>query len=143
MKTNHLLTALVLSLTWLTPSVIDLHAADVFTKVTAEPGGVVGNSTGVAWGDYDNDGFIDLFVAQRGPGGSGSASQSLYHNNTDGTFSRVITGPVAVVVSHGVKKELDALVKGQSVLHNGAEVVLYSVQHHAATAINCRKKCVV
>ena len=46
----------------------------------------------------------------------------------------------AVVVNHGVKKELDVLVKGLSVLHNGAEVVLYSDQHHAATAYKLPKK---
>ena len=59
----------------------------------------VGNSRGAAWGDYDNDGFIDLFVPQIGPGGIGSARHFLYHNNRDGTFSRITTGPVAAVVS--------------------------------------------
>ena len=75
--------------------------ADIFTKVTESPGGDVGNSSGAAWGDYDNDGFIDLFVAQRGPDGTSPTSQFLYHNNRDGTFSRVTTGPVAQVVSTG------------------------------------------
>ena len=72
MKKNYLstaMTALMLSLASLTlPPVSDLHAADIFTKVTAGPGSDVGNSRGAAWGDYDNDGFIDLFVAQCRPG---------------------------------------------------------------------------
>jgi hypothetical protein len=94
-------TALMLSLASLTlPLVGGLHAADIFTKVTVGPGGDAGNSWGAAWGDYDNDGFIDLFVAQSGPGQS-SASQFLYHNNRDGTFSRVTDGPVAAVFSAG------------------------------------------
>ena len=105
MKKNYLsttMTALMLSLASLTlPPVGDLHAADIFTKVTAGPGSDVGNSRGAAWGDYDNDGFIDLFVANIGPGGSGSASHFLYHNNRNGTFSRVTNGPVAAVVSAG------------------------------------------
>jgi len=105
MKNTYLSTAMttvMLSLASLTlPPLSDLHAADIFTKITEGPGSGVGNSTGVAWGDYDNDGYIDLFVAQRGPGGTGSASQFLYHNNTNGTFSRVTTGPVAAVVTHG------------------------------------------
>lgn len=40
----------------------------------------VGYSMGVAAADYDNDGFVDLFV-------SGYRSDRLYHNNGDGTFS--------------------------------------------------------
>jgi hypothetical protein len=42
----------------------------------------VGYSTGVAVGDYDNDGFEDLYVAGYGHG-------TLYHNNGDGTFTDV------------------------------------------------------
>lgn len=39
-------------------------------------------STGVAVGDYDNDGYEDLFVA-------GFGSNTLYHNNGNGTFTDV------------------------------------------------------
>jgi enediyne biosynthesis protein E4 len=42
----------------------------------------VGYSTGVAVGDYDNDGFEDLYVTGYGHG-------TLYHNNGDGTFTDV------------------------------------------------------
>lgn len=35
---------------------------------------------GVAWGDYDNDGYADLAIAAYG-------TNLLYHNNGDGTFS--------------------------------------------------------
>lgn len=95
------MTAFMLSLASLTlPPVGNLHAADIFTKVTTGPGSDVGYGFGVAWGDYDNDGFIDLFVPQSTPG-NGSASHFLYHNNTNGTFSRVTNGPVAAVVSAG------------------------------------------
>lgn len=40
----------------------------------------VGYSMGVAAADYDNDGFVDLFV-------SGYKADRLYHNNGDGSFS--------------------------------------------------------
>jgi len=43
-----------------------------------------GYSMGAAVGDYDNDGFEDLYVTQYG-------SNILYHNNGDGTFSDVTT----------------------------------------------------
>ena len=42
----------------------------------------IGYSTGVAVGDYDNDGFEDLYVA-------GYGRSTLYHNNGDGTFTDV------------------------------------------------------
>ena len=46
----------------------------------ASPGGSFG--MGVAVGDYDNDGYPDLFVTAYG-------SCTLYHNNGDGTFTDV------------------------------------------------------
>jgi hypothetical protein len=54
-----------------------------FTDVT-EKAGVPGNAygMGVAVGDYDGDGFQDLYVTQY-------AKNILYHNNSDGTFTDV------------------------------------------------------
>src|SRR2546425_470951 len=57
-----------------------------FTDVTQAAGlANVGNGNygmGVAVGDYDNDGYPDLFVTSYG-------KNVLYHNNGDGTFSDV------------------------------------------------------
>ena len=55
----------------------------VFTDVT-EAAGLSGSGydIGVAVGDYDNDGYPDLFVA-------GVHRNTLYHNNGDGTFTDV------------------------------------------------------
>lgn len=54
-----------------------------FTDVTAKSGlAGSGYSMGVAVGDYDNDGFEDLFV-------TGLDHATLYHNNGDGTFTDV------------------------------------------------------
>jgi len=54
-----------------------------FTDVT-EKAGLQGKgySMGVAAGDYDNDGFEDLYV-------TGVNSNQLFHNNGDGTFTDV------------------------------------------------------
>ncbi len=88
-----------------------------FTDVTQRSGlgKDKGWATGVAFGDYDGDGFVDLFVphyvdldlqhlpsfgaqktctyheikVQCGPRGLKGAPDSLYHNNGDGTFSEV------------------------------------------------------
>ena len=54
-----------------------------FTDVTEKAGlKGTGYDTGVAIGDYDNDGFEDIFVA-------GVHRNTLYHNNGDGTFTDV------------------------------------------------------
>ncbi|HXJ76002.1 MAG TPA: VCBS repeat-containing protein, partial [Candidatus Dormibacteraeota bacterium] len=61
-----------------------------FTKITAGP--VVqsgGNSRGCAWGDYDNDGYLDLFVANEQ-----GQNNFLFHNNGDGTFTRITSGSI-------------------------------------------------
>jgi len=54
-----------------------------FTDVTAAAGlAGAGYDTGVAIGDYDNDGYEDIFVG-------GVHRSTLYHNNGDGTFTDV------------------------------------------------------
>jgi hypothetical protein len=59
-----------------------------FEDVTARSGldgASLGYSFGAAVGDYDNDGFEDIFIANAG-------QNALYHNNRDGTFSDVTVG---------------------------------------------------
>src|SRR5437899_12090512 len=52
-----------------------------FTDVTKQAGiSVRGYGMGAAVGDYDNDGYLDLFVTAFG-------ATTLLHNNGDGTFS--------------------------------------------------------
>src|SRR2546421_2325366 len=65
-------------------------AADPFTKITSDPVVSSGASSSLAWGDYNNDGFIDLYVNTLN-----SASSLLYSNNGNGTFTRVTTGSIA------------------------------------------------
>ncbi len=55
-----------------------------FVDVSAKAG-IAGSgrfSTGVTVGDYDNDGFLDVYV-------TGYGGNQLFHNNGDGTFSDV------------------------------------------------------
>lgn len=57
-----------------------------FTNV-AGPAGLAhhGRSIGSAFGDYDNDGWLDVFVVNM------SGPNALFHNNGDGTFTEVTT----------------------------------------------------
>jgi len=56
--------------------------AGVRSLLSGYPVGSMGNKLGAAWGDYDNDGYIDLFLANYGP-------NHLFRNNGNGTFSDV------------------------------------------------------
>ena len=58
--------------------------ADV-TEAAGLTGAHLDYSYGVAAGDFDNDGFTDLFIANTG-------KNTLYRNNGDGTFSDVTDG---------------------------------------------------
>ena len=56
-----------------------------FTDVS-EPSGIfkhVGKGMGVAFADYDNDGFVDIFVS------NDTFRNFLFHNNGNGTFTEV------------------------------------------------------
>jgi hypothetical protein len=54
------------------------------------------DALGAAWVDYDNDGWLDAFVSEVLGG-----KNRLYCNKGDGTFSRVLTGPIADDVGNG------------------------------------------
>ena len=101
------------------PNILYRNNGDgTFTDVTAQAG-VAGSqlvwSAGAAFGDYDNDGYLDLYVSGYidfdlnnpppsgqpnctyrkkmmrvcGPRGLKGAPDALYHNNGDGTFTEV------------------------------------------------------
>lgn len=59
----------------------DATFEDVSLKSGIETPG--GKALGVAFADFDNDGFVDIFVA------NDSVRQSLYHNNGNGTFEDI------------------------------------------------------
>jgi hypothetical protein len=53
----------------------------------------IDNSSGCAWGDYDNDGWPDLIVVNV------DTPNCLYHNNGNGTFTKITEGPVVTDLS--------------------------------------------
>ena len=74
-----------------------------FTRIT---NGVVAtdrdNSLATAWADYDHDGWPDLFVANYADHGGTAEPDALYHNNHDGTFTRIQIGEIANDTGRGV-----------------------------------------
>jgi ASPIC and UnbV/FG-GAP-like repeat len=68
-----------------------------FTKITS--GAIVtdiGDGFACLWADYDNDGFDDLLVCNLGRNDTGISTNFLYHNNGDGTFTRVTNTAVHI-----------------------------------------------
>ena len=67
----------------------------MFTRITTGP--IVHTpaaSVSACWGDYDRDGWVDLFVANYGPGSPQTdVLPFLWHNRADGTFERVMMDP--------------------------------------------------
>jgi hypothetical protein len=59
-----------------------------FVDATSGPLGDTGNGTGVAWGDYDNDGDLDLYLANFG------TSNKLFRNDGGGTFADTTRSPL-------------------------------------------------
>jgi hypothetical protein len=76
-----------------------------FTNVTAAAGNVkdIYPSVAAGWGDYDRDGFIDLYVANYENAAMTSGyPDRLWHNDGDGTFTDV-TSSARIVDSGPVK----------------------------------------
>ncbi|MCF8244686.1 MAG: FG-GAP-like repeat-containing protein [Saprospiraceae bacterium] len=70
-----------------------------FTKILNDPIVTdIGYSHGVSWGDYDNDGFVDMFVATFWE----TNFNLLYHNNGDGSFSKASNNAIANEASKSV-----------------------------------------
>lgn len=77
---------------------VELDVDPTFTKIAE--GSIVNDvaiGSGAAWADYDNDGFLDLFVANGG--GNTEQANSLYRNNRDGRFTRITEGPLVTEVA--------------------------------------------
>lgn len=66
-----------------------VHVDTQFTKIIGGPLVTdLGCGFGAAWGDFDGDGYPDLFASRYKLGLS-----KFYHNNRDGTFSATATEP--------------------------------------------------
>ncbi|HLX12166.1 MAG TPA: CRTAC1 family protein [Bacteroidota bacterium] len=83
-----------------------------FTEVTTgDPVESVGNSFGAVWVDYDGDGFLDLFVANRA-----NEQNFLYHNGGNGNhwMEFDLTGTASNRSAIGAKVRIKATINGNS-----------------------------
>jgi hypothetical protein len=74
----------------ITSQVATLTVDATFTKLLTDP--LVnerGNSSGSAWGDFDNDGDLDVLVTH-----NGNDVNSLFRNNGNGTFTKLVLAPI-------------------------------------------------
>lgn len=66
---------------------------ETFTRITT---GSIGDSAystgwGCTWGDYNNDGFVDLVIAAANSFGIVNHPSRFFHNNGDGSFTKIDT----------------------------------------------------
>ena len=85
-----------------------------FTEVALDAGVNVQSSGGAAWGDYDNDGWLDLYLARR------SQPNTLYRNNGNGTFQ-------TVAANAGVNLTNDAITPAWGDYDDDGDLDLYLV----------------
>jgi hypothetical protein len=99
-----------------------------FTEVTAKAGvGGILPAIGSAWGDYDNDGFPDLFV-------SGMGHAQLLRNNRDGTFTDVsaeagFTDPAIGTLCAWCDYDNDGWLDVAQFVWSDYEDIIYTMQH--------------
>jgi predicted nucleotidyltransferase len=65
------------------------------------------NNGSVAWGDYDNDGDLDILLTGTATGGSEGAVARVYRNDGGGNFSNISTGLTGVYLGSAAWGDYD------------------------------------
>ena len=91
---SSLVAAIGITLAMLSPALPQANAAGGFVDSGIDLMGI--RHATVAWGDYNNDGYLDLAVS--GESEAGDAIARIYRNNGDGTFTDIKAGLSAWMV---------------------------------------------
>ena len=94
-------------------------------------GGISVTGGGVAWGDYDNDGFLDLYW--KAP--DEDTENALFHNNGDGTFTDVTAESNATIVDKVDKDNAQGAPSWTDVDQDGWIDLLVTVEGDAKTLL--------
>ncbi len=106
-----------------------------FTDVTEKAGlAGIGYSMGVAAADYDNDGYVDLYV-------TGYNRNQLFHNNGDGTFTDVTDKAGVSGIIPGVGKPWGQTAGWFDYNNDGRLdlLVINYLDYHIKTAAHCEQ----
>jgi hypothetical protein len=87
-----------------------------FTRVTSGSlANDLGNGTGCVWGDYDNDGFLDLFVARGALNGAQSANLLYRNNGNSNAWIKIrLVGTASNRSAIGAKVRVHASIRGRA-----------------------------
>lgn len=91
---------LILDLNASLPNVLYMNNGDGTFTANAESGMAdhLAQSIAASWGDFNNDGFLDVYICNTA--NEGSPSQNfLFQNDGDGSFTRITTGVIATDAS--------------------------------------------
>jgi len=87
------------------------------------------NQHGSTWGDYDNDGYLDLMVTSGNPE---VAHNVIYRNNGNGTFTAVTNGPIYDETTLGLcSRRTSALLEASSQTWRASPQAAGSMIHFA------------
>ncbi|HKD03010.1 MAG TPA: CRTAC1 family protein [Terriglobales bacterium] len=106
-----------------------------FTDISATSGlqGIGVNNFGASWGDYDNDGFLDVVIVDHADCSGNNSGVHLYHNNQNLTFTEVTSflgttkisgrGLTALFVDYNQDGRVDLMVGNDQGTNFGANVL--------------------
>lgn len=118
------------------PILLHNNQNGTFTDITSTSGLVEAvplNNFSATWGDYDNDGFLDLVIVAHADCSGKNSGVHLYHNNQNKTFTEVTSylgnvktngrGLTAVFVDYNQDGRVDLYVGNDQGANYGANVL--------------------
>lgn len=81
--------AVMLALLAVSPAIAQVTFTDVTSSAGIQMNFLSRWSTNQAWGDFNNDGYLDVYVTSWGQASTGEGRNALFQNNQSGSFANV------------------------------------------------------